>query len=419
MINTKKKPKIRGALKIFLNKKKLQHEDKIKYLGITIDRRFNFNQHIGNITAKCIKIIHTLSNSAKINCGLRHDVLRIIYTGAILPILSYVASVRIEGLKRNHNATKLKRVQRLTNIRIATAYRTTSHEAGCVLTGITPILIELGSLANIYHNARGNTQIGLYDAPKVYSKLNHPADAIELKKCEGREYTIEIYTDGSKSSSGVRSGIAIFVNKHLTLQLMYKLAEECSNNQAEQLATVKALEKLQDFRHLQEGQRSACIHTDSKITLDATANPTNQQNLVEQIREEVRRLEMENWTIHFTWVKAHNNNFGNELADQLAKKAASRREGETAYSKNPKNAVIKVIQREGQLEWQKERNASTKEEITNLFFSVIGDRKEKILQMGIKTSTLLTGHGTLRSYFHRFKIIDSPEWLCKMGPQTT
>jgi ribonuclease HI len=62
---------------------------------------------------------------------------------------------------------------------------------------------------------------------------------------------------------------------------MYKLAEECANNQAEQLAIVNALEKLQDFRHLQEGQWSAAIHTDRKITLDATANPGNHQNLVE------------------------------------------------------------------------------------------------------------------------------------------
>jgi hypothetical protein len=52
-------------------------------------------------------------------------------------------------------------------------------------------------------------------------------------------------------------------------------------------------------------------------------------------------------------VKAHNDNFGNELADQLAKTAASRGEGETAYSKIPKSAVIKVIQEEGELEWQK------------------------------------------------------------------
>jgi hypothetical protein len=36
-----------------------------------------------------------------------------------------------------------------------------------------------------------------------------------------------------------------------------------------------------------------------------------------------------------------------------------------------------VIQEEGELEWQKEWNPSTKGEITRLFFPVIGDRKLK------------------------------------------
>jgi hypothetical protein len=81
----------------------------MKYLGIIIDRRFNFNEHIEHITGKRIKFIHALSKSAKMNWGLRHDVLRIIYTGAILPILSYEAPVWIECLKRNNNnATKIK-----------------------------------------------------------------------------------------------------------------------------------------------------------------------------------------------------------------------------------------------------------------------------------------------------------------------
>jgi ribonuclease HI len=48
------------------------------------------------------------------------------------------------------------------------------------------------------------------------------------------EYMIEVYMDGSKSENGVVSGIAIFIDKYLTLQLKYKLAERCSNNQAEQ-----------------------------------------------------------------------------------------------------------------------------------------------------------------------------------------
>ena len=39
--------------------------------------------------------------------------------------------------------------------------------------------------------------------------------------------------------------------------------------------------------------------------------------------------------------------------------------------------------------------------------------------MGIKLSTIVTGHGPLRSYYHRFKIKDDPECVCRMGTQTT
>jgi ribonuclease HI len=159
---------------------------------------------------------------------------------------------------------------------------------------------------------------------------------------------VEIYTDGSKRSGGVGSGIAIFEN-HLSLQLMYSLADECSNNQTEQLAIVKVLEKLRDFRHLQGLQRSAAVHTDSKITLVAIVNHRNHQHLVEQIRG-VRSLEKDNWSIHFAWVKAHNDNLGTELADQLAKNAARTKDRETAYSRIPKSAVIKDIQEKGELQ---------------------------------------------------------------------
>jgi hypothetical protein len=169
IIITRQKPKNKREFKIFLNNKELKQGDTIKYVGITVDRRFSFNQHIDKETGRCIKIIHALAKSAKINWGLRYDVLRAIYTGAIPPILSYGAPVWIEGLQRKHNATKINRLQRLININIAKAYRTTSHEALCVLTGITPILIELRSQAKIYHNTKGNTQMGRYDAPKHYS----------------------------------------------------------------------------------------------------------------------------------------------------------------------------------------------------------------------------------------------------------
>jgi len=39
--------------------------------------------------------------------------------------------------------------------------------------------------------------------------------------------------------------------------------------------------------------------------------------------------------------------------------------------------------------------------------------------MGVNLATMVTGHGTLRSYYLRFKIKDDPECVCRMGPQTT
>jgi hypothetical protein len=178
MIITRRRPKIKRDYKIYLNNKQMRQESTMKYLGIIIDRRFNFNLHIENTTGKCIKFIHALSKSAKVNWGLRHDVLKIIYSGAILTNFSYGAPVWIESLQRKSNALKLKRIQRLINIKIAKAYRTTSHEALCLLTGITPITIELENLARRYHITRRKEQEGAYYVPKDYRKWPHPAEAI-------------------------------------------------------------------------------------------------------------------------------------------------------------------------------------------------------------------------------------------------
>ena len=62
---------------------------------------------------------------------------------------------------------------------------------------------------------------------------------------EERTHSIYAYTDGSKNDIGVGSGIVIFSDNSLTTCLKYRLNERCSNNQAEQLAILKALEYLQ------------------------------------------------------------------------------------------------------------------------------------------------------------------------------
>jgi len=78
--------------------------------------------------------------------------------------------------------------------------------------------------------------------------------------------------------------------------------------------------------------------------------------------------------------------------------------------------VFRESNEEGEQEWQSEWDASTKVAITKSFFPIIRDRLSKRPQIGIKQSTIITGHSTLRSYYHRFKIIDDPKCVCKNGP---
>jgi ribonuclease HI len=212
------------------------------------------------------------------------------------------------------------------------------------------------------------------DVSKENRKWTHPAEAIEIKeKCERIEYMIEVYTDGSKNENGVGSGIAIFIDKHLTFQLKYKLADRSSNKQAEQLAVAKALEKMKDLHQLQGNQRYLAIHTDSRILLDTIANPSNHQNFVERNREEIRRLKNDNWIIQITWVKAHDNN-GNELAGHLTKRAACGSDVDITYIKIPKSAATNELKEKGAQVWQSERDASNKGQLTKIFFPIVKDR---------------------------------------------
>jgi len=96
---------------IYLNYKILEKHEEIKYLGIYLDSKFNFNAHIGNTVAKLITLVNMLARTAKLQWGLGHKALKSIYEGAVVPILTYGAPIWIEAIRKNKNLTKYKRIQ--------------------------------------------------------------------------------------------------------------------------------------------------------------------------------------------------------------------------------------------------------------------------------------------------------------------
>jgi hypothetical protein len=70
---------------------------------------------------KCTKLIFLLSKSAKIQWGLKHETLKTIYAGHILPPLLYGVPVWKSVLNMSCYKVKLIGIQRLIHIRIAKA----------------------------------------------------------------------------------------------------------------------------------------------------------------------------------------------------------------------------------------------------------------------------------------------------------
>jgi len=318
-----------------MNNKAITQLQTIKYLGIIFDYKLSFRDHINYVADKCTKLIFQLAKSAKLNWGLSHKALQTIYLGGIQPLLVYGAPVWSKALRKENHKARLLKVQRLINIKMTKAYRTVSNEAHCVLTGMMPLDIKIDQEAQLYQLTKGTakdkTQI---DKDMVVRYCQHPAEA-SISSTDGKEEngSTHIYTDGSKTGKGVDSGIAFVESGQHTKSIQRRLNKRCTNNQAEQLAILAAIQYIEK---IQRTDKRITIYTDSKITLDKLQNSNIHTNIREEIRRKIIEMNKTSWEVTLCWIKAHAGILGNELADKLAKKAATNESLSEDYKKSQK-----------------------------------------------------------------------------------
>ena len=150
----------------------------MKYLRIYFDSKFNFNANIDHTVAKLITLVNMLGRTAKLQWGLGHKALKIIYEGAVVPILMYGAPIWIEAIRKNRNLTKYNRIQRLINIKIAKAYWIISYDASYVIAGVRPIQITIEQKVQTYMATKINNLE--YGAPLEVRYWQHPAELVTI-----------------------------------------------------------------------------------------------------------------------------------------------------------------------------------------------------------------------------------------------
>ncbi|GFS56017.1 uncharacterized protein TNCV_2564571 [Trichonephila clavipes] len=131
------------AFQLYLNGTPLTMVKQMKYVGVLLDTKFSWKQHLSYISEKCDKLQRGLNRIARNTFGINFNVHSLIYKQGIEPFILYGSRVWGEALKRKMNSKYLRRIQRRILLRVICGYRTISYDSVYAISGFPPIDITI------------------------------------------------------------------------------------------------------------------------------------------------------------------------------------------------------------------------------------------------------------------------------------
>ena len=124
--------------KIFLGEHEIVWKKSIRYMGVQLNRRLSFGEHLQIATAKAIQCGAALTRLMP-NIGGPREAKRRQVASVVNSKLLYAAPVWAKALQYHAIQRKLFSAQRLVALRVVSAYRTVSTSAALVLASVPPI----------------------------------------------------------------------------------------------------------------------------------------------------------------------------------------------------------------------------------------------------------------------------------------
>jgi len=138
------KSKLEKNPTIKYNNEPIKRVKSFKYLGITIDEKLNFEEHIENIKSRIVKVGNKLATIANNKYGLPIRLLKLYNNQIINAIGTYGASVWAHRLNENKKlAEGINGAQRRVLLRLSGAYRTAPGVALNIILGVAPLHLEV------------------------------------------------------------------------------------------------------------------------------------------------------------------------------------------------------------------------------------------------------------------------------------
>ena len=327
----KMKPLVMGG-------KSLKIVDDVKYLGITIDKKLNFQKHITQTIKACQTKLFLMNSRCRGKMGPVAKHAKWIYTSVVIPALTYGCHIWYTGVNAKQRGA-LKKLTHKGARSIAAIFPTAPTEALEAVLQLKPLDlvikdIALSTIARIDPPtvwdglAKKKTIEGTihmqkrklkqYNIPKVDKTAERVFPTLSVKIGNGEpletpEGGIEVYTDGSKTRHGTGAGVVI----RGALENTYK--DKLDNNATVFQAELQAIRAAGDFLLSKNIHNTTIhVHCDSKSALQALCRTKIKDSLLLAAIHVWSKIQETNKVV-LSWIKAHAGHEGNEAADTLAK----------------------------------------------------------------------------------------------------
>ncbi|GFW97730.1 putative epidermal cell surface receptor [Trichonephila clavipes] len=383
----------------------------LKYLGVVLDSKFCWKQHVLHLSNKCEKILLGLNKVARNSFGIKSNVSSLIYKQGIVPFICYGSQIWGSALKKKIYCL-LRKIQRRILLRVISGYRMISYKAVFAISGFPPIDIFI-IRNNEFKIATKNCTNKCLDGSLRVSELSHPSERFPLNLVNYRRniennFPVVCFTDGSKINTKVGLAFVIFQDFIEIGTRQFRIRDECSVFQAELLCIAQAVSWICNNEILSSNFLICC---DSLSSLCALNNIYSQNKLMVKTHINLDFLRSRGVQLFFSFVRGHTGIYGNERADWLAKEATKL--SDLVPMSIPRSYHKKVFKEKIISEGNNLYQISNNAHLTKEFFPSIQSRlKAKHFHPNFKLTQFLTGHGNFKAYLKHFNLSPTDQCSC-------
>lgn len=406
----------------------------IKILGITLDWKLMWKEHIKKALIKATTI-HKIMNSLCVKgMGVNSNFRSLCYNMVYLPTLTYGCEIWYPALNHKNMITTLRENQRKILVKMTGAYKQSNLADMLAITSETLIDSKIKSIAYKYlmqNNQETEIQFRIEEVEqKIYTyrnfapwnrpNINVTINANTKNPTQNHNTSdFTVYTDGASNTKGTGASFIIFKNENIIKQRKMKLHPLCTAFQAEAVAIKESLEFIlnqikNNKKPFIPSPKEITIITDSIAVLQSLKQNKNSNPLINAITILTAGFQSADTRLLYSWVKSHSNSHGNNLADTLAKEACD-------YKKSPTYSAISLNKIKSEVKaWAlSETNTFITSNLSNNFKTLSSRNIIKLKEIPNRYTTwFLTGKGPFKSYLKTIKRLPTDTCECGPFPQT-